>query len=125
MHLSKPDLDRLLNKALQAPSFGEDCMNRITVPYAHSTSRIPSTVPMQQITVPFQIVSTRTGLLRLLANISLQKFRRTEFLTFLESIKFISVSFTTAIIERLTSFFEIVKVPRTKILSETRLNKDN
>ena len=31
--LSKPDLDRLLNKALQAPSVGGGCVIPITVPY--------------------------------------------------------------------------------------------
>ena len=33
-YLSKPDLDRLLNKALQAPSFGGGCVIPITVPYS-------------------------------------------------------------------------------------------
>ena len=31
--LSKPDLDRFLNKALQAPSIGGGCVIPITVPY--------------------------------------------------------------------------------------------
>ena len=36
--LSKPDLDRLLNKALQAPSVGGGCVIPITVPYqAHKS----------------------------------------------------------------------------------------
>ena len=34
-YLSKPDLDRLLNKALQAPSVGGGCVIPITVPYWH------------------------------------------------------------------------------------------
>ena len=36
-YLSKPDLDRLLNKALQSPSVGGGCVIPITVPYSGST----------------------------------------------------------------------------------------
>ena len=40
VYLSKPDLDRLLNKALQAPSLGGDCVIPTTVPYLIKTPNI-------------------------------------------------------------------------------------
>ena len=41
--MSKSDLDRLLNKALQAPSFGGGCVIPITVPYLAFDIRKTST----------------------------------------------------------------------------------
>ena len=37
--MSKPDLDRLLNKALQAPSLGGGCVISMTLPYSKGRSR--------------------------------------------------------------------------------------
>ena len=66
------------------------------------------------ISVPFQIVSTWTRFFRLFADIILQESRGTRALTIFFWIKTISVSFTTAEVERHATFLQVIEVPARK-----------